>query len=81
MGEMDRDLRIPVVGHEVAEHQREVGNRQAGAGVPHRRAHENLDVDERSRRCGRAGVRSVRIGARAGVSVAAGPCRRSSPAT
>ena len=42
MREMDRDLRIPVIGHEAAEHQREVGNRQPGVRVPHGRAHENL---------------------------------------
>ena len=46
MGEVDRDLRIPVIGHELAEHQREIGNREAGIGVPHRRADQNLHVDQ-----------------------------------
>ena len=50
MGKMDGDLRIPVIGHEPAEHQGEVGNRQAGVRVPHGRAHENLDVNQHRRR-------------------------------
>ena len=45
MGEMNRDLRVPVVGHQSAEHQREVGNRQPRVRVPHRGAHEDLRVD------------------------------------
>ena len=36
----------PVIGDEVAEHPREVGNRQPRARVPHRRPDENLRVDE-----------------------------------
>ena len=50
MREVDRDLRIPVVGHEAAEHQRKIGNREPGARVPHGGAHEDLGVDQDCRR-------------------------------
>ena len=49
MSEVDRDAGIPVIGHESAEHQREVRNGQAGSGVPHGRADQNLHVDEGGR--------------------------------
>ena len=49
MREMDRDLRVPHRGNQVAKRQREVRNRQPRLGVPHRRADENLDVDQDGR--------------------------------
>ena len=46
MREMNRDFRIPMIGDEAAEHQREIGNREPGARVPHGRADEDLGVDQ-----------------------------------
>ena len=52
MGKMNRDLRIPVRRQQMTEHQRKVRDREAGVGVPHRRAQQDLDVD-RGSGCGR----------------------------
>ena len=40
------DRRVPVIGDEVAEHTRGIGNREPRARMPHRRPDENLRVDE-----------------------------------
>ena len=45
MREMDRDRAVPVIGHEAAEHQREVGDCEPGARVAHRGADENYPVE------------------------------------
>ena len=74
--EVDRDRAAPVVGDQVAEHQREVRNRQPRAGMPHRRADEDLRVDQHaSSRVGDA-ARSVGSSTRRGRRI-----RRSSRAT
>ena len=44
--EMNRDPRVPHRRNQVAEREREIGNRQPRVGVPHRRADEDLRVDE-----------------------------------
>ena len=63
MREVDGDFRIPVRRDEMAEHQRKVGDRQPRARMPHRRAKQNLRVDQRRRRRrehARAAVRESR---------------------
>ena len=76
--EVDRDLRIPMRRPEVAEHQREVGNREPRVGMPHRRADEDLNVDEDGGRGRRAAERGVLERARvlAGRDVSVDPAGR-----
>src|SRR2546423_63699 len=54
MREMDRDLRVPVVGDKMSEHQREIGDGEPRIRMPHRCADENLREDQDSRGGGEA---------------------------
>jgi len=49
MSKVQGDAGVPVIRHEMPEHQRKVGDREPGAGVAHGRAHENL-TEDRNRR-------------------------------
>ena len=75
--EVHGDRRAPVIGHEVAEHPWEIRNRESRPGMPHRRADENLQVDE-DRRCRRqpAERRIVHAASAIRVSVPGDPSRR-----
>ena len=70
MREVDRDRRAPVIGHDVAEHPREVRNRQPRARMPHRRADDDLRVDEDGRGGGDPPHRRARV---PGLSTVEGP--------
>ena len=61
--EMDGDRAVPVIRHDAAEHQREVGNRQPGAAVAHGGADDDLRVNER-RRSSRDGAQHPVVDAR-----------------
>ncbi len=49
VGEVDCDLRVPMRRNQLTEHEREVRYRQSCTGVAHRRAHDDLQIDQPGR--------------------------------
>jgi len=57
--EMNGDLRRPLGRNDAAEHERKIRNRESRVRMPHRRADENLQIDEDGRACRDAAKHSI----------------------